>query len=56
MGRVLLYVHRNNPAIWDGKPRTATSTSTQFLSWGWGRGSSIYLTLHCHHQSGLSKH
>ena len=33
MGRVLLYVHRNNPAIWDGKPRTATSTSTQFLSW-----------------------
>ena len=29
---MLLYVHRNNRLIRDGKPRTATSTFTQLLS------------------------
>ena len=29
---VLLYVHRNRKAYYDGKPRTATSTFTQLLN------------------------
>ena len=28
---MLLYVHRNHMAHWDGEPRTATSTFTQLL-------------------------
>ena len=29
---MLLYVHRNRKAYYDGKPRTATSTFTQLLN------------------------
>ena len=31
-GSMLLYVHRNHKAHWDGEPRTATSTFTQLLN------------------------
>ena len=31
-GSVLLYVHRNRKAHYDGEPRTATSTFTQLLN------------------------
>ena len=31
-GSMLLYVHRNHKAHYDGEPRTATSTFTQLLN------------------------
>ena len=32
-GSVILYVHGNQKARWDGQPRTATSTLTQLLNY-----------------------
>ena len=32
-GSVLLFVHGNHKARWDGEPRTATSTLTQLLNY-----------------------
>ena len=34
-GSMLLYVHGNHEARYDGEPRTATSSLTQFLNYGW---------------------
>ena len=42
-GSVLLYVHKNNKAHYDGDPRTATSTSTQLCI-----GRVLYLKVSSH--------